>query len=211
MAPGFVIGLTGGMWTGKTTVARILAGLGCTIIDADQIGHQLLTPGTEVYRKVRAEFGATVVGPDGWIDRSALGKIVFAHPEARRRLNQLMHPAIIAQIEAAIGELKANGADGVVEIPLLFEAGLENKAALSLDEIWVVAAAPAVQLARVMARNGLAEKEAERRIDAQMPLREKIDRADLVIYNDGTEAELKEKVVTHWVARKQAHISRFGA
>lgn len=211
MAPGFVIGLTGGIGTGKTTVARILAGLGCTMINSDRIGHQLLEPGTEVYRKVRAEFGPVVVGPDGRIDRPALGKIVFHHPERRRRLNQLMHPVIIARIKAEAQELKANGRDVVIEIPLLFEAGLAEKDEIGLDEIWVVAAAPEIQLARVMARDGLGIEEARRRIGAQLPLQEKIARADVVIYNNGDEGELKQEVADLLSARKRAHISRSGA
>ncbi len=208
MASGFVIGLTGGIGTGKTTVARILEDLGCALISSDRIGHQLLEPGTEVYRKVRAEFGPAIISPDGRIDRPALGKIVFHHPERRQRLNQLTHPAIIARIKAEVQRLKANGGDVVIEIPLLFEAGLAGKDEIGLDEIWVVAAAPEIQLARVMARDGLGIEEAKRRIEAQMPLEEKIARADVVIYNNGSEGELKREVVNLLSARKRAHISR---
>ena len=211
MRPGFVIGLTGGIATGKTTVARILADLGCVLISADRIAHQLLEPGSEVYERVKAEFGPGILGPDGRIDRAALGRIVFHQPQRRQRLNQLTHPAVIARIKEEVGELKAGGRDVVVEIPLLFEAGLAGRVEIGLDEIWVVAAAPGIQLARVMARDGLTAEEAERRIAAQLPLAEKIARADVVIYNNGEEGELKEEVTRVLAARKQAHISRLRA
>ncbi|NLY91192.1 MAG: dephospho-CoA kinase [Firmicutes bacterium] len=211
MSPGFVIGLTGGIGTGKTTVARILADLGCAVISSDRIGHQLLEPGNEVYEKVKAEFGPGILRPGGRIDRAALGKIVFHHPGRRQRLNQLTHPEIIARVKAETRRLKAAGRDVVVEIPLLFEAGLAGKTEIGLDEIWVVAAAPEIQLARVMARGGLGVEEAKRRIEAQMPLAEKIARADVVIYNNGEEGELKEEVAKLLAARKRAHISRFEA
>ena len=207
MGEGFVIGLTGGLGTGKTTVARILQGLGLTVIDADQIGHQLLQPGTEVYERVKQAFGPEIVEADGRIDRQTLGQIVFRDPDKRKRLNDLMHPAIIAQIKAEVHALKQAGKDVVVEVPLLFEAGLEAKAETGFDEIWVVAASPAVQLARVQARDGLGTEEARRRIAAQMPLSAKIARADVVVYNDGTEKELKEEVEQILAARKRAHIS----
>lgn len=207
MAKGFVIGLTGGIGTGKTTVARILKELGLTVISADEIGHQLLEPGTEVYEQVKKFFGPEVLDEAGRIDRQTLGRLVFRDPEKRRRLNDLMHPAIIARIKAEVERLKQAGKDVVVEAPLLFEAGLAAKAATGFDEIWVVAASPAVQLARVQARNGLGADEARRRIDAQMPLEEKIARAEVTVYNDGSETELKEKVKALFTARKRAHIS----
>jgi len=211
MAPGLVIGLTGGIGTGKSTVARILAELGCVLVSADRIAHRLLEPGSEVYARVKAEFGPGILGPDGRINRAALGRIVFHEPARRERLNQLTHPAVIARLQAEIRALKAGGRDVVAEIPLLFEAGLAGKAEIGLDEIWVVAAAPPIQLARVMARDGLTAAEAKRRIGAQMPLAEKIARADVVIYNNGEEGELKEEVARLLAARKEAHISRFRA
>ncbi|HHW11797.1 MAG TPA: dephospho-CoA kinase [Firmicutes bacterium] len=207
MATGFVIGLTGGLGTGKTTVARILQELGLTVISADQIGHQLLEPGTAVYERVKEFFGPEILDAAGQIDRRALGRIVFRDPEKRGRLNDLTHPAIIARIKAEVDRLKQAGKDVVVEVPLLFEAGLAAKAEIGFDEIWVVAASPAVQLARVQTRDGLGEEEARRRIGVQMPLEMKIARADVVVYNDGNETELKEKVKAIFAARKQAHIS----
>lgn len=211
MEKGLVIGLTGGMGTGKSTVAQILQGLGLVVIDADQIGHQLLLPGTAVYEEVKRAFGPGILGPDGQIDRQALGKIVFADPAKRRRLNALTHPAIIARIKAEVQALKAEGKDVVVEVPLLYEAGLEAKEETGFDEIWVVAASPAVQLTRVQARDGLGAAAAEQRIQAQMPLSAKIARADVVVYNDGTVMELKEKVEKLLAARKRAHNSASGA
>ena len=211
MGEGFVIALTGGIGTGKTTVARILQELGLTVISADQVGHQLLRPGTAVYEEVKQAFGPEILDAEGRIDRRLLGQIVFGDPEKRQRLNDLTHPAIIARIKTEAQALKQAGQDVVVEVPLLFEAGLDTKKAMGFDEIWVVAASPAVQLARVQARDGLGTEEARRRIGAQLPLRVKIAHADVVIYNDGTKTELKEEVKQILAARKGAHISPSGA
>ena len=147
----------------------------------------------------------------GGLTGALLGQIVFGDPEKRQRLNDLTHPAIIARIKAEAQALKQAGQDVVVEVPLLFEAGLDAKKVMGFDEIWVVAASPAVQLARVQARDGLGTEEARRRIGAQLPLRVKIAHADVVIYNDGTKTELKEEVKQILAARKGAHISPSGA
>ena len=194
--------------TGKTTVARILQELGLTVISADQVGHQLLRPGTAVYEEVKQAFGPEILDAEGRIDRRLLGQIVFGDPEKRQRLNDLTHPAIIARIKTESQALKQAGQDVVVEVHLLFEAGLDAKKAMGFDEIWV--RLPGVQLARVQA-DGLGTEEARRRIGAQLPLRTKIAQADVVIYNDGTETALKEEVKQILAARKGAHISPSGA
>jgi dephospho-CoA kinase len=204
MGKGFVIGLTGGLGTGKTSVALILQSLGMKMINTDQIGHQLLKPGTVVYEKVKAAFGSEIVRADGEIDRAALGKIVFKNPTARQRLNALTHPAIIARMKAEVEELRRRGEDVVVEIPLFFEAKMTKEEA-GLDEIWVVATSPGTQLARVMARDGSTEEETWRRMAAQLPLGEKMSRADVVVYNEGKQTDLKEEVQRLLMARKRAH------
>ena len=204
MGKGFVIGLTGGLGTGKTTVALILQDLGLKMISADHIGHQLLQPGTDAYENVTAAFGPEIVRGDGGVDRAVLGKIVFGDPVKRQRLNALTHPAIIGRMKAEVEELRRRGEDGVVEIPLFFETKLTKEEA-GLDEIWVVATSPETQLARIMARDGVDAEEAQRRIAAQLPLAEKMNRADLVVYNEGKPAELKEEVEKLLMARKQAH------
>ncbi len=187
-----VIGLTGGVGTGKSTVASILKEVGLPVIDADQIAHQLLRPGTEVYRQVLTAFGPDILRPDGEIDRRGLGKIVFNDPEKRRLLEEITHPAIKAQIRAEVEGYKAKGQDVVLEVPLLFEAKMEEE----VDEVWVVTASSQTQRQRIMARDGLTPAEAERRMQAQMPLAEKLARADAVIYNEGTIADLKSQVKT---------------
>jgi len=210
MGKGFVIGLTGGLGTGKTSVALILQALGLKMISADHIGHQLLKPGTDVYERVKAAFGPEILRGDGQIDRTALGKIVFQDPAERQRLNTLTHPAIIARIKAEVEELRRRGEDVVVEIPLFFEAKMTKEEA-GVDEVWVVATSPATQLARVMARDGVDQEEARRRMAAQLSLGEKVDRADVVVYNEGKQAELKKEVQKLLMARKRAHKNPFDA
>jgi dephospho-CoA kinase len=190
MGKSLVIGLTGGIGTGKTTVAQILKELGIKVIHADEIGHQLFTPGSKVYLEVLSSFGPRILQPDGEINRQALGRIVFADQEKRELLNSLTHPAIKARIRTEIKELKAKGKDVVLDLPLLFEAKMEEE----VDEIWVVAVSLQTQLTRVMERNALSYAEAMSRINAQLPLAEKIARADLVIWNEGSKEELREKV-----------------
>jgi dephospho-CoA kinase len=204
MGKELVIGLTGGLGTGKTSVALILQSLGMKMISADQICHRLLQPGTAVYEKVKVAFGPEIVREDGEIDRAVLGKIVFKNPVARQRLNAITHPAIIAQMKAEVEESRRRGEDVVVEIPLFFEAKMTREEA-GLDEIWVVAASPRTQLARIMARDGITEEETWWRMTAQLPLGEKMSRADVVVYNEGKQTDLKEEVQRLLVARKRAH------
>lgn len=196
---GIVIGLTGGIGTGKSTVAGILKGLGLKLINADQIGHQLLTPGTEVYYQLIESFGREILSPEGEIDRKVLGGIVFSDAKKRQILNNITHPAIKTKIMGEIGESRSRGEDVVVEIPLLFEAKLESL----VDEIWVVAVSSQTQIQRVMVRNSLSQIEAVKRISAQMPLAQKIALADVVINNEGTLEELREKVKQIWVKTKK--------
>lgn len=192
MKKSLVIGLTGGLGTGKSTVASILKELGLTVIDADQIGHQLLRPGTGVYRQVLSGFGPEILKPNGEIDRRVLGKMVFNDPEKRRLLNGITHPAIKAQLRAEVDSLKAKGENVVLEVPLLFEAKMEEE----VDEIWVVSASGPTQMQRIMERNGMTTTEAQSRIKAQMSLAEKIAQADVVIKNEGTIADLRKQVET---------------
>ncbi|NLW55590.1 MAG: dephospho-CoA kinase [Firmicutes bacterium] len=199
MRKSLVIGLTGGVGTGKSTVASILKELGLKIIDADRIAHQLLRPGTEVYRQVLTEFGPDILKPDGEIDRRRLGKIVFNDPEKRRLLEGITHPAIKAQIRAEVESYRAKGQDVVLEIPLLFEAKMEGE----VDEVWVVAVSSPRQLQRIMERDALTPAEAQSRIKAQMPLSEKCARADVVINNEGTIADLRRQVKTLLKSRRR--------
>ena len=178
-----VIGLTGGIASGKSTVSQILREYGFVIIDADQIAREILNPGKPAYQQVVAAFGRDILKEDGEIDRTRLGKIVFTDPEKLTLLNQITHPEVAKEIKRRILELKEAGVIRIVlDIPLLFEAKMNSMA----DAVWVVYVPEEEQLKRLMARNGFTREEALARIRAQMPLREKAKLADVVIDNSGS-------------------------
>ncbi|HZV81720.1 MAG TPA: dephospho-CoA kinase [Geobacteraceae bacterium] len=186
-----VIGLTGGIASGKSTVARLLAAHGIPVIDADQLARDAVLPGTPAFAAIVGLFGEGVLQADGTLDRQALGGRVFADPSLRRRLEAITHPAIRVLAEQKLGELRSRGeAVAVYMAPLLIEAGVTDR----VDEIWVVYVDRETQLARVMARDGLSRDEAGQRLAAQMPMEEKAALGRIVIDNRGSEAEL-EKVV----------------
>jgi len=187
------LGLTGGLATGKSTAAEILASLGAEIIDADRIAHQVLAPEGEAYSQVAASFGRSILTDEGKIDRKELGRIVFSSPDKRKQLEKLTHPHITAEIEKQLKNAR-NSSKTVLEAPLLFEAGLENL----VEEIWVISARLELQVERLKERDGLSREESLRRINAQLALTEKQKRADLVINNNGTREEFKEKIEKAW-------------
>lgn len=187
-----VIGLTGNIATGKSTVAEILAGLGARIIDADKVAHQVMQPGGPAYGAVLAAFGPGILTPDGAIDRSSLGAIVFRDAGALRRLEAAVHPATLAEVDRRLRE--APEAVVVVEAIKLIEAGMYR----GYDSLWVVTAPRSVQIARLMADRGLSEQEAALRVDAQPPQAEKTAVADMVIVNDGSLEDLRAKVTAAW-------------
>jgi dephospho-CoA kinase len=196
MAASLVVGLTGGIGCGKSTVAGILAELGALVIDADRLGHEAYRPGSEGFRRVREAFGPGVVAPDGTIDRHALGRVVFADPAARERLNAIAHPLIAEEIRRRVTAARAGGFDGpiVVEAAVLVEAGWRTL----VDRLWVVSADRETAIARVAAARGLPREEVERRIDAQIADAERRRAADLVIDNRGTPGALRAQVETAW-------------
>ncbi len=183
-----VVGLTGGIACGKSTVAAIFVELGVPVVDADQIAREVVAPGSEGLAEVVREFGADVLGPDGALDRKALGAIVFADEARRRRLESITHPRIAARSMERFGELaaSADAAYGIYEAALLVENGSHRMFAALV----VVAATPAAQLARLIARDGLDEGAARARIAAQLPIEQKRALADHVIDNDGDRASL---------------------
>jgi dephospho-CoA kinase len=195
MANGPVIGLTGGIGSGKSTVAGMLGELGAVVIDADKVGHEIYLPGTEGFRRVVDAFGPDVVAADGTIDRRRLGERVFANPKELARLNALVHPLIGDEIRRRLQAAFARneGRPIVVEAAIMLEAGWRF-----FDRIWVVVVSPEVAIARVAASRGLERREIERRIAAQMPNAERRRVADLVIENDGTLAELRAQVEAAW-------------
>lgn len=188
----YLVGLTGNIACGKSTVLARLAALGAEVLDADQVVHALQEPGQPVYAAIRAAFGPSVISQDGRLDRRALGARVFSDPVALARLEALVHPAVRERITARVAAATAPVV--VIDAIKLFEGGLAD----SCDETWVVTCAPDQQLARLMARNGLSEEEARRRIAAQSPAAWKIARADVVIDNSGDLVATYAQVDAAW-------------
>jgi dephospho-CoA kinase len=189
---GILIGLTGNIAAGKSEVARMLAGLGARVIDADEVAHQVMRPGQAAYGAVVEAFGRQILAADGSIDRGKLGAVVFRDPEALRRLEAAVHPAIVAEVNCQIE--RATASVVVVEAIKLIEAGMHRDA----DALWVVTAPRSLQIARLVARRGLTEEEAALRVDAQSPQQEKAALADQVIVNDGDLDDLRQKVEAAW-------------
>ncbi len=190
----FVIGLTGGIGSGKSTVAELLAARGAVVIDADRLAREVVEPGTPGLSAVVERFGTGVLAADGSLDRSALGRLVFADPDARRDLEAIIHPAVGARAAAMVA---ATPADAVVVqmIPLLVETGQQD----GFDVVVVVDASPRVQIDRVRARDGLSEAEAAERMAAQADREARLAAADVVITNDGGLAELERQVERFWL------------
>lgn len=190
-----VIGLTGGIGSGKSTVSQLLAELGAVVLDADKVGHQAYQPGTETWKEVVAAFGEEVVAPDGTIDRKKLGAIVFADPESLARLNRILHPRMFDMMKAEIEEYRRQGAEVVVlEAAILLEAGWTPLA----DEIWVTEASEPTVVRRTKERTGLPEEQIRARIRSQLSTEERAKQASVVITNDGDLEELREKVEELW-------------
>ena len=192
-----LIGLTGGIAAGKSAVTRLLAERGAVTFSADEAARAVLVRDGHALRRIVAEFGPEMLTPVGELDRARLGRHVFADSAARHRLERILHPLIRsllrAQIEAAQCDLPANTVL-VVEIPLLYEGGLETW----FDAVVVVTASEAHQRERLQQRNGLETAEISRRLAAQWPLDHKIACADYVVVNDGSRQDLDAAVETLW-------------
>ncbi len=190
-----VIGLTGGIASGKSVVAKILGQLGAVVIDADQLAREVVIPCQPAYHAIVAAFGEGILNRDLTIDRKALGRIIFADPVARQRLEAITHPAIRALAEEKLAELRQAGTGIVFYMaPLLVEAGVTSR----VDEIWVVYADAETQLKRLMARDGIGSGEAGQRLAAQMPMEEKATYGRVVIDNRGTPEETERQVREAW-------------
>lgn len=190
-----VIGLTGGIGSGKSTVSRFLAELGAVVIDADKIGHEVFQPGTEAWREVVAAFGEHILTPSGDIDRAKLGRLVFSNPDFLARLNRIMHPPIAERVATKIKEYRHHGvAVAVIEAPLLIEAGWPSVA----DEIWITIAPESTVLQRLQKRGGLSEAEWRARIRSQLSSEERVKHADVIIDTNCTLGELKARVEEQW-------------
>ena len=194
-----VIGLTGGIASGKSTAARHLGERGATVIDADKLGHRAYDPDTPGFDKVVAEFGLDVVS-DGQIDRRALGGKVFGDPAQLKRLTDIVWPEILKLAKADIDLARIRGASVVVlEAAVLLEAGWEDE----VDEVWVVTVEPGTAVERASARDGVDAAAVQARIDAQLSNTERIAKADTVIDNSGTETELLAALEREWQRLEQ--------
>lgn len=190
-----VIGLTGGIATGKSTVTRFLVEQGADRIDADEIAHEILRHGQPGYGPVLREFGVEILGADGEIDRAALGRIVFSDESRRELLNRITHPLIGRRIMESIQKMASDGSRRVVlEAALL----IENRGADAFRPLVVVSTDPETQLSRLMARDALDRPDALARIRSQMPVSEKAKRADFVIDNSGSLESTYAQTVDVW-------------
>jgi dephospho-CoA kinase len=190
-----VIGLTGGIGSGKSTVSKFLAELGAMVIDADKVGHEVFQPGTDGWNDVVATFGKEIITDTGEIDRKKLGAIVFNNPEALSRLNQIIHPRAYNLAKSRLEEYRRQGIEVLVlEVILLIEAKWTDL----VDEIWVVIASKDVVVKRLKEQRGMSEGEILARIHSQMSKEERTRYADVIINNDGDLEKLKEKVKELW-------------
>ena len=187
----YVVGLTGGIGSGKSAVADLFAARGILVVDTDAVAHALTAPGGAAMPAIRAEFGAAVAAADGALDRAAMRARVFADPAARKRLEAILHPMIRSESERLLAADATRAPYAILMVPLLIEAGSYRE---RVDRIAVVDCAEATQIARVMSRNGLAGEEVERILAAQATRAERLAAADDVIDNDGDLDALRPQI-----------------
>lgn len=201
LVPDFVLGLTGNIASGKSTVSEILRELGAKVIDSDLVYRELVGPGQPLLAELAAHFGNEIVATDGSLDRPALGKIVFSNSSALADLDRITHPAVIAEVSRRLTSI----ADGVVVLDAvkLIESGHAERC----NAVWVVSTPPDEQVTRLMRRNTLSEEEARRRVAAQPPMAAKLARADLVIDNSGSLEQTRGQVLRAWHALPIFHDS----
>jgi dephospho-CoA kinase len=186
-----VLGITGGIASGKTTVAQALQALGAVVVSADVLAREIVRPGTKALQQIAEYFGCQVLREDGTLNRQLMADMVFDDDQARMALNGITHPAIAALARTRLREAEQGGAALVIyDAPLLFEVGADRQ----VDKVLVVKVDAEVQLARLMARDGINRQQALARIAAQMPQEEKVARADFVIDNSGTAKETQVQV-----------------
>lgn len=191
----FVLGLTGGIACGKSTVSMQLAELGARILDGDRVAREVVQPGTPGLQRIVERFGADMLQPDGQLNRPRLGQLVFQDERARLDLNALLHPLILERLRQGVAQARADGVHVcVLDVPLL----LEMTPVLPCDAVWTVECAADTQVARLVARNGLTIAQARARIDAQWPGDRRKAAATAVLDNDGTLAELEARVSQLW-------------
>lgn len=190
-----VIGLTGGIATGKSTVAQFFSERGIPVIDADQLARDAVLPGSPALDRIVSLFGRDILSHDGRLDRRRLGNLVFSDLEKRRQLEGILHPEIRRRAETQITQAAAAGHQRLIYMaPLLIEAGATDR----VDTVWVVTVRPEIQMERLMRRDGISREQAERLIDSQMPLSEKERCGSVVIDNSGTEAQTRMILEAVW-------------
>ena len=190
-----VIGLTGGIASGKSSVARFIEERGVPVIDADQLARVAVLPGSETLGRIAAIFGDDVIAPDGSLDRKLLATMIFTSENKRRQLEEILHPEIRRLAEDRIASAATEGHRLLVYMaPLLIEAGATDR----VDEIWVVTVRPDIQMERLMRRDGISREDAERIIASQMPLTEKELYGKVVIDNSGTEQQTRRILEEIW-------------
>jgi len=194
------VGLTGGIAAGKSAVAELWRQRGAVVIDSDRLAHEALAPGTPTHAAVVKEFGKGILNADGSINRATLGEIVFRNQERRQVLNGLVHPVVRQKRREQFAALEQADTVAVAVIPLLYEVGEEKE----FDCVVTVACSEATEMAR-LAANGLNGSQARARIGAQWPMAKKMDRADHVIWNDGSRRVLAEQADTIWNIIKERH------
>jgi dephospho-CoA kinase len=195
------IAITGGAGSGKSTVARMFEELGAPVLDADAAARDAVAMGTPAWEELRHLFGEEYFQPDGELDRAQMAKLVFADPEARQQLNDIVHPLVAQEIQAALKGLERQGAKlALVEVPLLFEAGLTA----AYDRIIVVYVDPADQARRLEARDGRGAAEIAGLLKAQWPLEAKAARADFVVDNRGSLSHTRKQVQEIWKELQKA-------
>ncbi|MBT2731216.1 dephospho-CoA kinase [Carnobacterium sp. ISL-102] len=194
-----ILGLTGGISTGKSTVSKIFKEQGYPVVDADIGAREVVKPGTDGLEKIKKEFGNKVILADGTLDRTALAKIIFDDVKKRELLNKMLSQHIHQWIVTKKNDyLKQDPAIIVLDIPLLFEMGYENE----VDQIMVVATSEEIQLNRLMKRDNIEKKEATQRINSQLPISKKVILGDIIIDNSGT-IENTKKQVLDWINKNK--------
>lgn len=195
--PRLLIGLTGNIATGKSTVARMLRELGAVVIDADQVAREVVRPGQPTLEEIARAFGPGVLLPNGELDRPQMARLVFGDPDRLKQLEAIVHPAVREAMWRAI-RAQPDDAVVVIEVIKLFESGWAREC----DQVWVTHCPPEMQVARLVSDRGLSPAEARARVEAQNPQADKLARADVVIDTSGSLEETRRQVEAAWMAAR---------
>jgi dephospho-CoA kinase len=200
-----VIGLTGGIASGKSLVSAILRQLGAKVVDADEVARLVVEPGTAGWEEIRQVFGDKILNPDGTINRKALGTIVFADPGQLKKLNEITHPQVYKYFQNEIDNFRKHRDSPalILDVALLIETGFQRL----VEEVWLVVVSKEVQLSRLMERDGISREQALQRIGSQMSVEEKQKYADVIIDNSGSTESTRQKVEELWNQRFRSGVA----